>query len=329
MKETSDVGALQRLEARAVFAHEAYDFTTWLEANIDALSGVLGIELVSAEREKNAGDFSADLLAEDESGRRIIIENQLEPTDHKHLGQVLTYLTVLDAEIAIWVTSDARPEHVSAVSWLNENTSSADFYLVKVEGVRVDNSRPAPLFTRIVGPSPETRAAEQTKKEWDERDRVRYEFFDGLLARTSEYTTRFHSISPKARGNIGASGGHGFSFGYAVLQHESRVFLWVHFHKTRALNDAAFAVFEERREEIESNVDYDLEWVQDENRRRLILHRVGVGYKDEDQWERAWDELAACMSQLESALVPYLDDAREAAARYSQPSAAETEEASR
>jgi len=328
MGERADVGALQRLAAREVFAHEAYDFTTWLEANIDALSGVLGIDLASAEREKNAGDFSADLLAEDESGRRIIIENQLEPTDHKHLGQVLTYLTVLDAEIAIWVTADARPEHVSAVSWLNENASGADFYLVKVEGVRVDDSRPAPLFTRIVGPSPETRAAEQTKKDWDERDRVRYEFFEGLLERTRNHTNRFDSISPKARGTVSASGGPGFSFAFTVRQHESRAYLYLHFQKTQAVNDAAFAVFETHRDEIDATVNGDLEWVQDENRRRLLLHRVSVGYEDEDQWERAWDELAACMGQLESAVEPYLDEAREAAARYDQQSE-ETEDIAR
>jgi hypothetical protein len=283
MQNDGDVGALQRLSPREVFAHEAHDFTAWLEENIGVLSDVLGITLTSVEREKSAGDFSADLLAEDEHGNRVTIENQLEQTDHKHLGQVLTYLTVLDAEIAIWITADARPEHVSAVSWLNENAGGADFYLVKVEGVQVDDSRPAPLFTRLLGPSPETRSAEQTKKEWDERDRVQYQFFEQLLDRTDEHTDRFSNVSPKARVNIGASGGHGYSFGYKVRQHDSQARLWIHFEKTQAVNDAAFEVFTGHRDEIESNVDYDLEWVQDENRRRLIRHVVDVGYEDEDQ----------------------------------------------
>jgi len=119
----NQVGSLERLNARDVFEHEAYDFTTWLEENVDSLSDVIGIDLATAEREKNVGDFSADLLAEDEEGRRVIIENQLETTDHKHLGQVLTYLSVLDADVAVWVTSDARPEHVSVISWLNENAT--------------------------------------------------------------------------------------------------------------------------------------------------------------------------------------------------------------
>jgi hypothetical protein len=306
----ADIGSLQRLPAREVFAHEAYDFTAWLEENVDALSDVIGIDLATAEREKTAGDFSADLLAEDEDGHRVIVENQLEQTDHKHLGQVLTYLTVLDAEIAIWITADARPEHVSAVSWLNENAGGADFYLVKVEGVQVDDSRPAPLFTRIVGPSPETRAAEQTKKEWDERDRVRYRFFEHLLVHSSEHTDRFDNISPKARGNISASGGRGFTFNYTVRQHESRAFLFIDFKETQAVNDAAYAVFETHRDEIESAVDNDLEWVQDENRRRLIRHTVDVGYENEDQWAQAHEELANVMAQLESAVEPYLSEAQ-------------------
>jgi len=315
MSVSGDVGTLQRLAARDVFDHEAYDFTTWLEANIDSLGEVLGLGLNAAEREKNVGTFSVDLFAEDGSGRRVIIENQLAATDHKHLGQVLTYLTFLDAEVAIWVTAEARPEHVSAVSWLNENASGADFYLVKVEGVQVDSSRPAPLFTRIVGPSPETRAARQTKQEWDERDRLRYEFFEGLLERVGKYTDLFNSISPKPRRNVGASGGPGYGFGFSLSQHEARAFLYMHFERTQAVNDEAFEVFKEHREEIESKVDYDLEWVQDENRRRLIRHVVDIGYEDEDQWNEALDRLAPAMAQLEDAVRPYLDEARKAAQR--------------
>jgi RecB family endonuclease NucS len=91
---SGDIGTLQRLLVRDVFSHEAYDFTTWMERNPDALSNAVGIELADVKREHNAGDFSVDLFAEDEDGHRVIIENQLETTDHKHLGQVLIYLSV-------------------------------------------------------------------------------------------------------------------------------------------------------------------------------------------------------------------------------------------
>lgn len=159
----------------------------------------------------------------------------------------------------------------------------------------------------------QSRAAGQAKKEWDERDRVRYQFFEQLLDKSNKHTNRFSNISPKARGNISASAGNGFSFNYTVRKDESLAFLYMYFGKQRTANDAAYGVFESYRDEIEAQVDYDLQWVQDENRRRLILHRVKGGYEDEDRWHEIHDELARTMDQLESAVEPYLDEARQAA----------------
>ena len=118
--------------------------------------------------------------AEDESGRSVIIENQLERSNHDHLGKVITYLASYGAETAIWIVADPRPEHVAAVTWLNES-SPASFYLFKVEAVRIGVSAPAPLLTRIVGPSAETQAIGITKKERSERASIRRRFWTGLL----------------------------------------------------------------------------------------------------------------------------------------------------
>ena len=125
------IGKIKRVGLREVWKHEALDFTTWLEENIDVVSDIIDIELSNAEREASAGKFSVDLVAEDSSGNLVIIENQLEKSNHDHLGKVITYLTVLEAKIAIWIVSDPRPEHIRAISWLNES-SSASFYLLKI-----------------------------------------------------------------------------------------------------------------------------------------------------------------------------------------------------
>ena len=98
----------------------------------------------------------------------------------------------------------------------------------------------------------------------------------------------------------------------------------MHFGSTQAVNDAAFEVFREHQQEIESEMEYDLEWVQDENRRRLIRHVVDVGYEDREKWEEAHQELARSMAQLEEAMGPYLDSAREAADRRAEEEEAET-----
>ena len=130
------VQKIQRIPLRKAFPHEARDFTRWLEENIDVLNDCLDITLTNAEREQSAGDFSVDLVAEDESGGKVIIENQLEKSNHDHLGKVITYLVAMEAKAAIWIVADPRPEHISAITWLNES-SSADFYLLKLEAIQI------------------------------------------------------------------------------------------------------------------------------------------------------------------------------------------------
>ncbi|MEJ2750297.1 MAG: DUF4268 domain-containing protein, partial [Anaerolineae bacterium] len=157
------ISKIERLPLREVWKHEAYDFTTWLQDNIDILNDVLDLNLVAAEREQSAGTFNVDIVAEDESGNPIVIENQLEKSDHDHLGKLITYLVAIGAHAAIWMVALPRPEHIIAINWLNES-SSADFYLVKVEAIRIGDSPPAPLLTLIVGPSVEGREIGETKR---------------------------------------------------------------------------------------------------------------------------------------------------------------------
>ena len=154
---------ISRLEAvplRELWPNEARDFTTWLAENLDWLGESLEMELSLVEQEASAGPFSADILAEDGGGNPVVIENQLERTDHDHLGKLITYLSNLDAKIAVWVTSDPRPEHEQAIHWLNEVVPlDTAFYLVKVEAFRIENSPPAPALTVVAGPSVERRVA--------------------------------------------------------------------------------------------------------------------------------------------------------------------------
>ena len=91
------VGKLERIALRQVWKHEAYDFTKWLQENIDVLNEVLNLNLINVEREQAAGAFSIDLVAEDEAGGKVIIKNQLEKSDHDHLGKLITYLAALEA----------------------------------------------------------------------------------------------------------------------------------------------------------------------------------------------------------------------------------------
>ena len=109
------IGKIERVPLRDVWKHEAYHFTQWLEDNIDVLNDVLDLTLSNPEREQSTGSFNVDLLAENEAGNPVIIENQLEKSNHDHLGKVLTYLVAFSAKTAIWIVSNPRPEHEKVI----------------------------------------------------------------------------------------------------------------------------------------------------------------------------------------------------------------------
>lgn len=306
------IGRLRRVPLRDVWRHEALDFTRWLEENLDVLSEVTGVDLVSAQREQAAGAFSVDLIAEDVSGRVVVIENQLEKSNHDHLGKVITYVSVLDAAVAVWVVAEPRPEHVTAVSWLNESRG-AEFFLVKAEAVAIGDSAPAPLLTLIVGPSEETREVGDTKKELAERHHERRRFWEQLLKRAQDRTKLHSGVSPGTENWVGTGAGvSGLAFNYVLTQHTARVELYVD-RGDEDLNAAAFAHFEERREEIEGAFGGELDWQPLPGRRacRINFHVDDHGYKDVEHWEAIQDRLIEAMTRLEAALRPHIASLRD------------------
>ena len=303
------IGRIQRVELREVWKHEAHDFTVWLQSNIDLLNEVLGLSLVSADKEKDAGDFSVDLVAEDNSGNVVIIENQLGKSDHDHLGKLITYLTALDAKVAIWIVSEPRPEHIQAMTWLNESMSAA-FYLVKVEAIRINDSPPAPLLTLITGPSEEAVEAGATKKEFAERHIARKRFWTGLLERVKTKTKLHAGISPGVYNWIGTSAGiQGLNWNYSVRRHNAQVELYIDQDKgTGEGNQQIFDKLLQHKEEIEKEFGSPLVWEPLEEKRSCRIKKVIdiAGWQDEEKWPNAWDALVDAMIRLEKALGPYL-----------------------
>ena len=280
------IGRVKRVELREVWPHEARDFTTWLQENIDIVGEATGLRLGTAEREQSAGSFSVDVIAEDESGRPVVIENQLEKSDHDHLGKLLTYLVGIEARQAVWIVADPRPEHVGAIAWLNES-SAADFYLLKLEAIRIGDSDRAPLLTLIVGPSEETRVVGRTKKKMAQRNLLRYRFFEGLLDRARSKTTLHASISPGTASWVGAGAGiAGFTFNYVVRQRDARVELYIDTPDSDE-NRRVFNALLGTREEIERRFGDSLDWDSKEERRACRLQKtydIG-GWRDEDDWK--------------------------------------------
>ena len=304
------IGKIQRVRLRDVWKHEALDFTTWLEENIDVLNETLDLSLVSAEREQHAGAFSVDLVAQGISGRLVIIENQLEKSNHDHLGKVITYLTALDASAAIWIVSDPRPEHVKAIAWLNESSSAA-FYLVKVEAIRIGDSQPAPLLTLITGPSEEAIEAGEKKKELAERYNIRKKFWTGLLERAKDKTRLHSTISPGAHNWIGMTAGLplGLQLNYVIRKHDGAAELYIDDDKDAGEHNLIiFNQLLENKNEIESAFNDQLEWQSLEGKRacRIRKRLQGGGWRDEESWSSIQDQMIETMIRLEKSVRPFL-----------------------
>jgi hypothetical protein len=306
------IGKLQRVPLREVWKDEARDFTPWLQANIDVLNDVLDFTVSNVEREQSAGDFSADLTAEDESGNTVIIENQLEKSDHDHLGKLITYLTAIEAKSAIWITSDPRPEHVNAINWLND-TTVASFYLIKVEAIKIGGSLPAPLLTLIVGPSAEGKAAGATKKDIAERYEIRYRFWSGLLGRAKTRTQLHASIFPGQYSYIQTGAGkYGISYNYTIRKHDAYVELYIdRGDGAEKENKAIFDKLHESISTIEQDFGEPLEWQRLEGKRVCrIMKTIDIGgYRDdESKWPEIQDAMIDAMIRLEKALRPHIEN---------------------
>ncbi len=303
------IGKIQRVPLREVWKHEALDFTRWLQENLDVLNDELDLNLTNAERERSAGDFNVDLIAEDGGGNLVVIENQLEKSNHDHLGKVITYLVAVGAKTAIWIVSDPRPEHVSAITWLNQSLA-ASFYLLKIEGVRIGESQPAPLLTLIVGPSAEVREAGEKSKEFADRYDHRLRFWTQLLDRAKSRTKLHSTISPGQYSYISTGAGQsGLSLVYVIRRHEGGVELYIDKGEgSEQENKAIFDRLFNEKVSIEAVYGKPLEWQRLDGKRASRIRETitSRGYLDEASWPALQDQMIDAMIRLEKALRPHL-----------------------
>lgn len=179
-----ELGKLETVSLRAIWPDEARNFTPWLAENLAQLGAELEMNLALVAQEVPAGRFKLDVLARDtDFDVMVAIENQLEPTDHNHLGQLLTYAGSHDVRRLIWVSPDFLPEHRAALEWLNRWTDDEiEVYGVTVTAVRIGDSLTAPVFNKIVSPSVRVDRVEPTPVRPMTRTQF-YARFYGLLNR--------------------------------------------------------------------------------------------------------------------------------------------------
>jgi hypothetical protein len=304
----TSIGKLEPVALRDLWKHEERGFSAWLENNLDSLSEAIGVSLSDPQRELKAGGFQVDLVAEDDDGNRVIVENQLEATDHDHLGKLLTYLTNLDAKAAVWITSEPRPEHIRAIQWLNETTpDDIAFYLVRLAAYRIAGSDPAPLFTAIVGPSAEAKTFGKQKKELAERHVLRLRFWEQLLARAKEKGVLLHAQrSPSKDSWISAGAGirSGLSFNYLIwMSEEAAVEFWID-TGDKDENKRIFDGLHAHKAEVEQSFGAPLSWERLDEKRacrvRYVLRQGGLT-DSEEKWPEIQNGMIDTMDRLAKA----------------------------
>lgn len=289
----NDLSRLEKVELRDVWKSEAGDFTPWLaiEENIALLSATIGIELEVEAQEKNVGPFRADILCKNTlSDNWVLIENQLEKTDHTHLGQLLTYASGLDAVTIVWIAYKFTEEHRAALDWLNEITNERfNFFGLEVELWRIGNSPIAPKFNIVSNPNDWTKriakaASQIGNVELTETRKLQLEFwtrFSEALQNTKEITST-QSPRPQYWFNV-ALGRSGIHLSLIANTYDKRI--GVRLYMSGNVADTALDQLLEHKEEIEKEIGSTLIWNPFPDKKdKIILLDINADITKTEKW---------------------------------------------
>lgn len=302
-----NLGRLERVNLREVWENEAEDFTPWLaqDENIAILGEALGLELEVEAKEQWVGPFRADILCKDTAtGNWVLVENQLERTDHTHLGQLLTYAAGLQAVSIVWVAQKFTEEHRATLDWLNEITDDRfNFFGLEIELWRIGGSPVAPKFNVVCKPNDWSKtvaagAAQVAEGSLTEAKRLQLDFWVAFRSYVEEHGTRIKATKPFPQHwmNI-ALGRSGFKLsGVASLYDSEAETFGGHELRAEAVietvqSKAHFALLEAQKGQIEAEVGEPLTWHNPPNKRmcRIYLRKKAV-LTDRSQWPdyHAW-----------------------------------------
>ncbi|MGJ7913073.1 DUF4268 domain-containing protein [Neobacillus sp. LXY-1] len=288
-----DIKKLEFINVRDIWKSEPRHFTKWLAENIDFLNDKLDITLNVIETEKQIGSFNVDIYCEDEQGNSAIIENQLEKTDHTHLGQILTYTVGTAAKTVIWISPEPRVEHIEVFEWLNEVTPvDSSWFLYKIEVLKVNDTTVSPLFTKVVGPSQEVKNLGSEKKRIAERHQKRRKFWEALLEKLNEKTNIYSNVNPTDDNWLNAGTGVGGVYYSIIVRKESSSIQLVIDKSNIELNKKIFEYLFEFREEIEKEFGEKIIWRKMEQKKSSRIQvDINDCSLDTETWENGLDQI--------------------------------------
>ena len=301
---------LKQVSLREVWKHEALDFTNWLakEDNLALLSDELGIEISLIRTEASVGKFNVDVLAEEENtGRKIIIENQLESTDHDHLGKIITYASGFDASIIIWIVKDIRDEHKQAIDWLNEHTDEhANFFAVKMEVWQIGDSPYAPKFQVISQPNDWAKAIKKshTKNDLSEIKLMQLDFWTEFRKYGKENNSKLRFRKPFPQ--------HWYDISVGDARAQLSLVTDTRNNKIRCEfyipdNKELYTKLESYRSDIENMLDYKLEWMYLEGKKASrVKTTISADISKTEKWEEHFSWLLETSEKFQKVFLSFL-----------------------
>jgi len=305
------LGKLQEVDIRKVWHHEQYDFSKWLasESNIQELGDVLNLSLTDIETEKFVGNYRCDILCKDEiTGKTVLIENQLEPTNHEHLGKTITYASGLDASVVVWIVASAKQEHASAVEWLNKHTDDElAFFLIEVHAYKIGDSQPAPQFKIIEQPNDFVKTVKTISKRSDisETEKKRLEFWtmfnDVLEERGKPFNKRKANTDHWYCVAMGTSECY-ISMDLVNKEHKIRVGVWINDNKE------LFDYFYSNKEAIETACGMELTWDRLDNRKAAMVctYIPELNFNNQDNYPELMNAAIDKVLLLRKAFAPFI-----------------------
>jgi hypothetical protein len=307
------LGKLELVDLRTAWPHEALNFTKWLAENdnLAMLGEALGLELTCEAVEKAVDNFSADILAKDVvTDRWVLIENQLEMTDHSHLGQILTYAAGLDAETIIWIAREFREPHRAAIDYLNRITAPEfNFFGVQIELLRIGDSAFAPRFNILAKPndwskSVSARAAGKAAvsglhQEWQD---YWSDFFSVAEDRGLKLKNRVPPKEGWCRIEQLCSGARNAASWLHWSDKRLRVLIWLQGEERLDLFDELYAA----KSLIESAIDTPLSWERFEHKKSSFISLDGPTPAADDNYALDYQWYIDSVTRLTAAVRPYI-----------------------
>lgn len=287
----ANLGILNRVPLREAWRHEASDFTPWLarEENLDMLAEAIGVsELVLVATEQWVGDFKLDILCTD-GDEQVIIENQLEKTNHSQLGQIIAYAAGVGAKEIIWVAESFRPEHSGALEFLNENTTDdLRFFAVEVELWRIGDSPLAPKFEVVVKPNEWVKTGREqarTASESTPTKQLQLKFWKALIEGLAEQAPQIRPQKPRPQHWLNNSiGRSGFGLNFNANTRDGVIGVELMLNGEQA--NSRFAALVSQQQEIETKLGFELDWQELPNSMacRIASWNPSASLEDESRW---------------------------------------------